>query len=243
MASLLNVFYFDKDGNLIQLDDILARQQESQPEPVPPEPVPPEPDPSIVVIGGREYKTVTIGDQTWLAENLDFKFDGLIIGQEFETSQKPVATYYDNDESRYGVNGNKYGLLYNYTAAITLEERKSELIPGWHVPTLEDWQTLIEYVGGKETEHWRHYEDAGTKLKSTTGWVEENGDDNFDFNAYPAGESSNGNSYGIGESAYFWTSTDNGCSDGWFSCYLSDVGSEIIISNPSGKFSIRLIKD
>ena len=127
MASLLNIFYFDKDGNLIQLDDILARQQESQPEPVPPEPVPPEPDPSIVVIGGREYKTVTIGDQTWLAENLDFKFDGLAIGEHY--TDGPAAAYYDNDEATYGVNGNKYGLLYNVDAVIKLIERKSELTP------------------------------------------------------------------------------------------------------------------
>ena len=108
MASLLNIFYFDKDGNLIQLDDILARQQESQPEPVPPEPVPPEPDPSIVVIGGREYKTLAIGEHYT---------DG------------PAAAYYDNDEATYGVNGNKYGLLYNVDAVIKLIERKSELTP------------------------------------------------------------------------------------------------------------------
>ena len=81
-------------------------------------------------IGGRVYNTVIIGGKEWMAENLDFKFSGLAIGQG-SSSSEPRANYYSNNESTYGVNGNKYGLLYNWIAVKYLEDHKSELIPGW----------------------------------------------------------------------------------------------------------------
>lgn len=102
-----------------------------------------------VVIGGRMYPTVTIGNQVWLAENLDYKFDGCDIGAAGIPST-PAAWYYDNDEATYGVNGNRYGLLYNQYAVDYLNQHLSELgIPsGWHVPSSTEWQTLISQSGG-----------------------------------------------------------------------------------------------
>ena len=65
-----------------------------------------------VVIGGREYPVVQIGNQLWLAENLDWRWEGLTVGGQWQR-ETPGAWYYNNDEATYGVNGNKYGLLYN----------------------------------------------------------------------------------------------------------------------------------
>lgn len=131
---------------------------------------------------------------------MDYKFDGLVVGQGSSDSE-PRANYYQNDEATYGVTGNKYGLLYNWTAVKYLEDHKSELIPGWHVPTTEEWDALATAVGGSDV--------AGTRLKSTTGWTSGNGTDDFGFSAFPAGYYVTGSFYGLGTGAYFWTATEH----------------------------------
>ena len=74
-----------------------------------------------VNIGGRDYPYVQIGNQLWLAENLDWKFDGCTIGTNSLSTIEMLGNYYNNDENTYGVNGNKYGLLYNYPSFMAIE--------------------------------------------------------------------------------------------------------------------------
>lgn len=135
---------------------------------------------SYVTIGGRAYRTVTIGNQEWLAENLDYKWDGLVIGADGTSDEETRANYYNNDEATYGVNGNKYGLLYNWPAVKYLEDNKATLLPeGWHVPSRDEWDALIDDLGGIFV--------AGKKLASKTGWTRNNGTDDYGFTLYPAG--------------------------------------------------------
>lgn len=163
--------------------------------------------PSEVTIGGRTYSTVTIGNQVWMAENLDWKFSGLtfrdgVDGNEITNNVNLAqAAYYDYDESTYGVNGNKYGLLYNWTAVDYLNNNLSELgVPsGWHVPTRAEWTALVSAVGVY----------PGTKLKSTTGWSSGAGTDDYGFSAVPAGRWYNG-FINVGSYAFFWTSEPDG---------------------------------
>ena len=68
------------------------------------------PEIGSVEIGGRTYKTTKIGNQTWLAENLDLKIEGFTPGV-WDTT-KPSFMYQNNDENTYGWNGLKCGLLY-----------------------------------------------------------------------------------------------------------------------------------
>lgn len=85
------------------------------------------------------YKTITIGSQTWMDENLHYKIPN-------------GSSCYDNDTN----NCKRYGRLYTY-------EMATEVCPsGWHLPTRSEWDTLINYLGGKEV--------AGTKLKSNSFW-------------------------------------------------------------------------
>jgi uncharacterized protein (TIGR02145 family) len=152
-----------------------------------------------VLIGDRWYHYVKIGNQLWIDENLDYKFSGLPIGQESSWSE-PRANYYQNDESTYGVNGNRYGLLYNWNAVKYLDDNKSTLLPeGWHVPTTSEWEALATAVGGSGV--------AGIKLKSTTGWSSGNGDGSYGFAAFPAGERLSTDFYNVRYDAYFWTAT------------------------------------
>lgn len=100
-----------------------------------------------LVIGGRQYKTVKIGNQVWMAENLDLLPEGIALHNEFDLTPaqsdfyEPVAWYYDFDEAT--AKERNYGLLYNSEAVDYLEAHKSTLFPGWHVPTRDELATLV----------------------------------------------------------------------------------------------------
>jgi len=190
-------------------------------------------EPGTADIGGRSYRTVTINGVTWTAENLDFKASGVDIGPS-GLPTTPAAWYYKNDESTYGFNGNKYGLLYNGYAVNYLNENRDVLMPGWHVPTTEEWDTLANSVGGSSV--------AGTKLKSTTGWSSGNGTDDFGFTVFPSG--SYIGSFGfLGLGAGFWTSIERSSSRAYYR-YL-DTGTSLNSDDESrtSGYSVRLIKD
>ncbi len=195
--------------------------------------------PGSADIGGRTYRTVNIGGVTWLAENLDYKFSGCNIGGS-GTPTTPNAWYYNNDEATYGIDGTrKCGLLYNWYACKLLNDNRSTLCPGWHVPTNNEWTALANAVGGAST--------AGTKLKaldnSTTsgfpsGW---GGTDDYGFGVLPAGDYI-GSFRNVGSYANFWTITESG-SDAY--CWYFDTGATML-QTTDGKyrgFSVRLVKD
>ena len=191
-----------------------------------------------VTIGSRTYSTVTIGNQVWMAENLDWKFSDLtfrdgVDGNEITNNVNLAqAAYYDYDESTYGVNGNKYGLLYNWTAVDYINNHLSALgVPSdWHVPTHAEWTALVSAVG----------EDSGTKLKSTTGWSSGAGTDDYGFSAVPTGDWNNG-FIDIGFYAYFWTSEPSG-SDAWCRFVYSGKNVQKRIQYRYHGFSVRLVK-
>ena len=192
-----------------------------------------------VNIGGRDYKVVQIGNQLWMAENLDWKFNTLNFrdssNNPLDTTTAIQAAYYNYDESTYGVNGNKYGLLYNWYAVDYLNQHLVELgIPdGWHVPTRSEYGTLA--AGGS---------DAGTKLKSSTGWDNSgNGIDYYGFTAVPAGEWNSDFHY-IGNHFYTWCSDIN---ERFAYCFSleSDMSGSGISGNGTRyrTSSIRLVKN
>lgn len=189
-----------------------------------------------VTIGGREYKTTKIGSQEWLAENLDWKFPGLIVGASGTSTTESRANYYNNDEATYGVNGNKYGLLYNWIAVSYLEANKVDLIPGWHVPTYAEFNDLATVVGGISI--------AGTRLKSTTSWPSGgNGIDSFDFGAFSSGGlGHDGNFNSIGQYGSFWTITDTG-NVAYYRYFGSQSNMYENTTYKSAEVSLRLVKD
>ncbi len=114
---------------------------------------------------GKIYKTVVIGNQTWMAENLNVATfrNGDPIPQvktieEWEKASergKPAWCYYDYDPK----NGTKYGKLYNWFA---VSDPRGIAPRGWHIPDHLDWIDLEEYLGDAEF--------AGDKMKNTNGW-------------------------------------------------------------------------
>lgn len=135
---------------------------------------------------GQTYKTVTIGTQTWMAENLKYAIDG--------------SYCYDNDETKC----EKYGRLYSWSSALD-----DKLCPsGWHLPFFEEWEILSDAVGGRDV--------ASQKLRSSKGWGNEyNGDDNYSFSVRPSGfrhpsgySHKKGEFEGMKTKAYFWLNGD-----------------------------------
>lgn len=183
-----------------------------------------------VTIGGRKYRTVTIGTQTWLAENLDFEFPGLVFGQSGTSNREPRGNYYQNNASAYG----KYGILYNWIAVKYLEDNKSSLIPGWHVPTTAEWDALATAVGGTSV--------AGTKLKSTTDWSSGAGTDDYGFSALPAGRYS-GYFDKLDSIAFFWTVTENTGSIAYDRFFDTGARMNSGAHDKFYQYSVRLVKD
>ncbi len=152
------------------------------------------------------YKTVKIGNQTWMAENLKttkFK-DGSAIpnvsgGSAWGDLLTPGYCWYNNDKSAYG---DVYGALYNWHTVST-----GNLCPaGWRVPTDADWATLTSHLGGDNA--------AGGKLKESGNsyWQNPNAgaSNESGFTALPGGNrQADGAFDNIGTDGFWWSSTSS----------------------------------
>lgn len=152
---------------------------------------------------GNEYATVIIGTQRWTTENLKTTHlnDGTLIpnitiNDDWKYGDSSVMSWYQNDLANKDIYGGYYK---GYTV------KTGKLCPsGWHVPTLTDWETLINHLGAST---------SGEKIKTTgeTYWVTPNFATNeTGFNA--RGGNSRSKSGGFvapfGYNAWFWSSTD-----------------------------------
>ncbi len=179
---------------------------------------------SITDIDGNTYKTVKIGDQWWMAENLKTtKYtDGTAIeliedDALWSASVEPCYSYFNNDPVAYG---SVYGVLYNFYTVIG-----GNLCPtGWRVPSDADWFALENFVDPSiddpEEDGFRGTE-AGKHLKSKTGWGD--GSDSFGFNALAGGyRQYEGFFTELNTRTYFWTSTVASTNWSWFRSLKND---------------------
>lgn len=155
-------------------------------------------------VENRQYKTVKIGNQIWMAENLKTtKFnDGTPIPlvtslEAWGSLNTPGYCWFENDEN---TNKETYGALYNWFTINT-----GKLCPdGWHVPTLNEWRRLIGFLGGEKI--------GREKLKETgiKHWPSpnKNATNEVGFTAIPGGwRTDNGHFKGIGNEGKWWTSS------------------------------------
>jgi len=153
----------------------------------------------------KTYKTIKIGKQTWMAENLNYIADGY-LGLCY--GDKP------REQIRKPENCEKYGRLYDWSEAIGSnreynrknfgnDDNVQGVCPsGWHLPSKDEWNTLMTTVGGEYV--------AGKKLRARNGWDNNgNGTDDYGFAALPGGESLYGGFKGIGNFGYWWSATEN----------------------------------
>lgn len=197
-------------------------------------------------VDDNTYKTVIIGTQTWMAENLKTsKYnDGTVIPKisdntQWQNNLTGAWVYYFNDED----NNAKYGKLYNWYAVNKTSNGNKNLCPiGWHVPTYSEWEILIDYLGGDNV--------AGDKMKEVgiSSWNSPptQSTNTSLFTGLPGG----GRSYGgklfsnLGQNGYWWSSTEINNSNAWIR-FLDDDDGFADTNNFDKRhgFSIRCIKD
>ena len=164
---------------------------------------------------GKIYKTITIGKQTWMAENLAYKMPG-------------ACWPYDNNETHTKT----YGYLYDW------ENAKKAAPAGWHLPSEDEWNKLTKFLGGNFDGGEK------LKAKNTGGTGRSNGTDESGFNGLPAGRYAGGKFEGIGNYWVWWTSSSSGkllahSRSMEFSQYW--VGEQLLLKENG--HSVRCIKD
>lgn len=169
----------------------------------------------------REYKTIEIGNQIWMTQNLAFKIDSGIGYWDMDTSSIDTI----------------YGYLY------TWETAKKAVPSGWHLPSKDEWEGLINYLGGREV--------AGGRMKEAgnNNWERPNtdGDNSSGFTARPAGYQNYAGEIlflGEGRWGYWWSSTKDSSSFAWAVRLHNSEASAITNDyNTNMGFSVRCIKD
>lgn len=155
---------------------------------------------------GKEYKTIQIGEQTWLAENLAYLPEVSDISNMDNSSNLYLVYGYEGtsvEDAKSEENYKKYGVLYNYSSA------RSACPEGWHLPTDVEWQELERYLGVSEDklDIYGYRGDIAPGLKSNIGWNGAGLTTNENrFSALPSGMYTEDDQYtGIDEDACYWT--------------------------------------
>ena len=204
---------------------------------------------------GQEYKTVKIGDQVWMAQNLNYAYTDVPFDNRGYTSDS-TSWCLDNDPA----NCAKYGRFYTWTAAMdsvgewstngkgcgygktcsVASAGSTTLVrgicpEGWHLPREAECKVLFTAtVEGSSM--------AG--LKSATGWSSSgNGTDTFGFSALPAGWSYHGGYSREGDNAYFWSSTEYKSNNAYGMGLSYDIYYVNVELSKDYGFSVRCVKD
>jgi uncharacterized protein (TIGR02145 family)/uncharacterized repeat protein (TIGR02543 family) len=184
---------------------------------------------------GQCYRTVTIGSQTWIAENLNWA-----------DSDGDLGWCYGNNPA----NCDLYGRLYDWatvmgfdascnttSCASQVQSRHRGICPpGWHVPSDAEWTTLVSFVGGSSI--------AGTLLKTLTGWNSNTGTDFHGFSALPGGvRGSDGIFWNVGTTGLWWNATESSAANARYRNMNSD-GSNMrtFWDDKASGFSLRCVK-
>ena len=195
----------------------------------------------VTDIDENVYKTVQIGEQVWMAENLKVTryrngdaISNVTNSDTWNELDSGAWVYYNNNES----NNDVYGKLYNWYAAA---DSRGVCPEGWRVPTDIDWIALSSHLGGESV--------AGGKMKATgtqywqspnTGATNESG-----FTALAAGGRDPSGGFDFqGTFAAFWSSTERTSTLAWY--YAIDYDNSVLNRYNYTKslgFSIRCLRD
>ena len=176
---------------------------------------------------GKTYKTVQIGNQVWMAENLNYE-------------SSSGSWVYDNNTSY----ASTYGRLYDWETA------NSACPGGWHLPSDNEWKQLEMAIGMSQSDAdlsgWRGSE--GYKLRATSGWMSNgNGTDEYGFTVLPGGFRHDDDDFiGEGYSTYFWSSTMGRYNCAWSRLITNDceyVYRYDYFTDQEYGFSVRCVKD
>lgn len=159
----------------------------------------------------QTYKTVVIGTQTWMAENLNY-------ADSAATPNLAGNSWCYGDSAEYCA---KYGRLYTWAAVMNVPSTyDSEILgdsvnhqgicpEGWHVPRSSEWSTLEDFAGDSSSDN------VATYLKAKSGWYSDAyhdgyGTDAYGFSALPGGYYIGSGSFErVGRNGHWWTATES----------------------------------
>jgi uncharacterized protein (TIGR02145 family) len=176
---------------------------------------------------GKVYRTVKIGNQVWMAENLNYDAEG--------------SKCYNNDQK----NAEKYGRLYDWNTA------KKVCPPGWHLPSNEEWDKLYRFADSTSgTESPYKSKTAGKYLKAKSGWNDCEGksgnvEDKFGFSALPGGYGDSGGNFGsVGIRGYLWSSSEYSSNNAYYRLmFYCDEYADYYHWDKSYLYSVRCVSD
>jgi len=189
------------------------------------------------------YKTVKIGEQTWMAENLNYNATGSLC-------------YGDNTGGDSQGNCAIYGRLYNWATAMNLvsscnssscssqiQSKHRGICPaGWHIPSRAEWDALSSYV---ENNSGCSNCSSGL-LKATSGWNNFNGTNQYGFSALPGGSYSpaTGRFNNI-DGGHWWSASENATNTTYIKYFssISNTDGLWLSSNRSNLYYVRCLKD
>ena len=194
----------------------------------------------VIDIEGNVYKIVTIGTQTWMAENLKTTKYNTGTSISYPGFNNDHWANFEVDDYAWQNNqiSNKdiYGALYNWFAVNT-----GKLCPaGWHVPTHEEWTTLTNYLGGAEAAGGK-LKETGTKLwkNPNTGATNESG-----FSALPGGFRWDSGDYSAAREEGCWWTASAFLNNAW-ARHMDYNSSNVKATRPNRNYgySVRCVKD
>ena len=199
--------------------------------------------PSVSDIDGNSYGIVTIGNQDWMTKNLNVSTfrNGDPIPRAFTeeewltaaTEQSPAWCYYDNDS----LLADTYGKLYNWFAVTDPRGLAPE---GWHVPSDEEWQTLVDELGGLEASNALKVDGIEQWRDPNYGATNESG-----FSAVPGGfRDEQGAFHYRGVYGLFWTTTEYDSLLAWHrQLHYLYTGVNRFPQHKTNGFSVRCVQD
>jgi len=213
---------------------------------------------------GRSYKTIQIGGQIWMAENLAYLPAVSPPGTGSDTEKHYYVWGYNGTnvtDAKKEANYTTYGVLYNWPAVMN-GANSSNSVPsgvqgicpqGWHLPSDAEWKVLEKYLGMNESDAdntlSRSSGSVGGKLKEagTSHWITPNtgANNSSGFTALPGGGRFDVGGFDhLGNYTYFWSSTEDGSSKAWYRRlnYFHDGVYRDYYFRRSG-FSVRCLKN
>ena len=179
---------------------------------------------------------IKIGTQTWTTKNLDvtkYRNGDAIPQVQDKNAWAKLKTgawcYYENKTAK----GTTYGKLYNWFA---VNDTRGLAPKGYHIPTDAEWTILTDNLG----------KEAGTKMKSTSGWYNDgNGTNTSGFAGLPGGcRFNDGNFYVIGANGSWWSSSEGYADNAWYRYLNSNDGNVSRLNNDERNgFSVRCLRD
>jgi len=208
---------------------------------------------------GKTYKTVKIGEETWMAQNLDYHGNDGFLGLCYGDEPKKKISKPENCK--------KYGRLYDR------EEAMKACPTGWYLPSEKEWQALVDFVGGggvnfdvagklKAKDGWEKYDFSGESSNAPKcKWTKKETDnrgrvivteydkcatDEYGFSALPGGKGTSDNDFPFlyaGEIGNWWSSDSRGSY--FLYIYMSNNFERVRIAESSRPelFSVRCLKD